>query len=646
MNKRPSRLDEFAEFCTQRIGRKFENYADLWSWSVEDLDSFWGLLWDFFTVSARDPAAPVLATAAMPGALWFPDATLNFTAETFRDRDPDQVAVVAVNEGGSQREVTWAALEAQVSVFAAYLRDRGVTSGDRVVGYLPNGVEAIVAFLATASLGATWAICGMDYAPAAAIARLSQLRPRVLVAATRHDYAGRSHDDRDSVRALAAALADLEQLVLVGEGELIDAGVPAERWAHVLNRPPQLLHPAHVPFNHPLWVLFSSGTTGMPKGIVHGHGGVVLEQLKFNALHLDMGPGDRLLWYTTPSWMMWNVLVGALLTGATSVCYDGSPGYPDTGGLWRVAERVGATLLGTSPAYLTSCRSAGVEPADVDLSSLRSVGVTGSTFSVGLYDWLTSRLPAGTVIASTSGGTDVATAFAAPSPWTSTWAGELSAACLGVALDAYDPAGSPVRGVVGELVVTRPMPSMPLYFWDDPDGSKLRRAYYSVYPGVWRHGDWITITSRNSIVIHGRSDATLNRQGIRIGSADIYAAVETLPFVAEALVVGIDEPNAGYWMPMFIATSDGLPLSKDQKLEIRATIAQQASARHVPDEIFDIPAVLHTKTGKKLEIPIKRILTGEPPDAVVDRNSVDFPDLLDVYAAVGQARLGYRQDRS
>ncbi len=463
----------------------------------------------------------------------------------------------------------------------------------------------------------------------------------MLLAATEHVYGGRRHDDRPAVRELAAGLPGLEHVVLVGDdadGEPLPGGPPTTTWTELLAGRDTRIQPVPVPFDHPLWVLFSSGTTGVPKGIVHGHGGVVLEHLKLNALHLDLAPGDRMLWYTTPSWMMWNALVAVLLCGVTMVCVDGSPGHPDVGRLWRVAAQVDATLLGTSPAYLSTCRAAGVDPRAYELDRLRSVGVTGSPFSADLGGWLTDHLPHGVRVATTSGGTDVVTAFAGPSPWTEHRPGELSAACLGVALDAFDAAGHPVRGEVGELVVRRPMPSMPVGFWDDPGGRRMADAYFSTYAGVWRHGDWVTVTARGSVIIHGRSDATLNRRGIRLGSADIYAVVEALPFVAEALVVGVEEPDGGYWMPMFVVIVAGVALDESLRADIRTAIAAGASPRHVPDEILALPAVPHTRTGKKLEVPVKRLLAGEAIEHVVDAAAVDRLDVLETLATIGRAR--------
>jgi acetoacetyl-CoA synthetase len=635
-----SRLSDFARFVHARTGVDYgTDYHALWTWTVDDQSGFWSAVWDYFGIPRRDPSGPVLTGDAMPRTTWFPGETINFTAEVFRNRPADGVAVVSVSEDQPPVDVTWGQLEQRVASTAAYLRDLGVREGDRVVGYLTNDVETVIAFLATASTGAIWALCGLDYAPSAAAARLGQLDPVVAIVGTHHTYRGVRRDMSDRARALIDGLPGSPRIIEVGgDGVLADA----VSWSDVIADRGASLSPLAVDFSHPLWVLFSSGTTGKPKGIVHGHGGVVLEHLKLNALQLDLAEKDRMLWYTTPSWMMWNALVGCLLTGASIVCFDGNPSYPGPDSLWVAAATTEATLLGTSPAYLTACRAADVALDRHRLSNLRRVGVTGSAFPAELAEWLAERLPDGVQIASTSGGTDVVTAFAGPSPWRPVWAGELSGPCLGVALDTFDVTGAPVRDVVGELVVTKPLPSMPLRFWNDPTGERLFEAYFSTFPGVWRHGDWTTITDRGSVILHGRSDATLNRHGIRIGTADIYDVVESLSFIDEALVIGVEEPGGGYWMPMFVTTADDGILDDRQRKTIVTQISRRASSRHVPDEIIQVPAIPHTRTGKKLEVPIKRILGGEDPRAVVELDSVDAPEALAAFHSLGRSRAGQR----
>ncbi len=638
-----ARISDFAKVASERAGQDLmADYASLWRWSVADLDGFWRILWDYMGLPGRPAEEPALADDAMPGARWFPGATVSYAAQALAGRPDDGVAVVAVTEDGEPREVTWAELRRDVAGLAATLRELGVGRGDRVVGYLPNGVEAVVAMLATASLGAVWAVCGMDYVAEAAEARFGQLEPSVLVAATSYTHGGRRRDRVEEVAALRAALPTLRAMILVGETTEDVAGdvtgdvtglAGATSWTESVGREASF-EPEPVPFDHPLWVLFSSGTTGKPKGIVHGHGGVLLEQLKSHALHFDLGPGDRLLWYTTPSWMMWNFLMGGLLVGATVVCYDGSPTVPDTGGLWSLAGRLGVGTLGMSPAYIAACRKAGVDPAAGNDALVR-VGVSGSTFPADSFRWLSGRLGPGVQISSISGGTDVVSAFLGTAPNTPVWAGELSARYLGVALEAWDAHGRSVVGEVGELVVTRPMPSMPVGFWADPDGSRYRDAYFATFPGVWRHGDWITVTDRGTVVIHGRSDATLNRHGIRMGSSDIVDPVERLPEVTEALVVGVETEEGGYWMPLFVRLAEGVPLDEPLRERIRDAIRTSASPRHVPDEIIAAPGIPHTRTGKKLEVPVKRLLRGDDPSRALDSGSIDDPSLVGWYAEQG-----------
>ncbi|MFF3941413.1 acetoacetate--CoA ligase [Streptomyces phaeofaciens] len=637
-----SRIMDFARYA----GTDGTDYAALHHWSVTDLAGFWGAVWEYFAIDADTPYERVLEEERMPGARWFPGATLNYTHHALRDLADDDVAIVALDETGAGYEVTGRRLRAQVASVAETLRDLGVEPGDRVVGYLPNTPHAIVSFLAAASLGAVWSVCGQDYAPQAAADRFAQLEPTVLIAADGYLFNGTTHDRCDATLELARALPTLKATLLVNHVGLPwpDAAYPSlvVPWEDASTRTEELTC-TPVPFDHPLWVVFSSGTTGLPKGIVHGHGGVLLEHLKTLGLHSDLGPGDRLLWYTTTHWMMWNLVASTLLTGATTCTYDGSPApfaQPDV--LWELAARHRVTVFGTSPQYLLGMAKFGIDPSVHDLSAVRVVGCTGSALPASAYPWVRDHVGEHVLLASISGGTDVVSGFAGGAPNIPVWAGELSAPHLGVALAAFDTEGFPVTGQVGELVVTRPMPSMPLHFWNDLDGTRYRDAYFSTYPGVWRHGDWITVTGHGSVIVHGRSDSTLNRNGVRLGSADIHDVVERLPEIAEALVIGAEEPDGGYWMPLFVVPAAGATLDDTLRQKIRDAIRTGASPRHVPDEILEVPGIPHTRTGKKLEVPIKRLLQGAPVEQVVQPAAVDTPELIAHYARLGAERRNRR----
>ncbi|MET9211976.1 MULTISPECIES: acetoacetate--CoA ligase [unclassified Nocardia] len=627
-----ARITDFAAFVSGRTGEQYPDYQALWQWSVDDIAGFWQALWDYFELGPI--ADGVLGDREMPGARWFPGTRLNYVDQVVRQARFDRPAVLALSEDAEPREISWSELIEQVTAFAATLRAQGVEAGDRVIGYLPNIPEAIVAFLATASIGAVWSACGQDYSAKAALDRLGQLEPTVLVTADGYRFGGKQHDKRADIAALRDGLPGLRATIAVSQLGLEVPGAVA--WSDAVADPGQgVIETTAVDFDHPLWIVFSSGTTGLPKGIVHGHGGVLLEHLKAVALQSDIGPDDTFFWYTSPSWMMWNFQIAGLLTGATVVTYDGSPtaGGPDA--LWRLAAQVSATVLGTSPGYVLGCIKAGSVPrTDHDLSALRSVGITGSALPESSALWLNENAGEHVQVNSISGGTDVVSAFIGGVPTVPVWPGELSAPYLGVALDAFDEAGAPVRGAVGELVVTEPMPSMPVRFWRDEDGKRYHDAYFDTYPGVWRHGDWITLTERGSVVVHGRSDSTLNRHGIRMGSADIYQVVEQFPEIAEALVIGAEQPDGGYWMPLFVVLAPGAALTDDLKTRIGTAIRTEVSPRHVPDEIREAPGIPHTRTGKKLEVPIKKLFQGADAARVVERSAVDDPSLLDWYARI------------
>ncbi|MGY1714931.1 acetoacetate--CoA ligase [Geodermatophilus sp. SYSU D01106] len=628
-------VTEFAEFAAGCGGPPATvDYHALWRWSVQHRDEFWAAVTEFFDVDwARTPDR-VSDDAPMPATRWFPGGRLNYTHQVFRRRRTG-AAVVGYDEGGGRVETSWADLEHQVAALAATFTDLGVRAGDRVVGYLPDRPEAVVAFLASASLGAVWAGCGTDLEADAAIARLAQLSPRVLVAASGHRHRGSWVDRTPQVEALRTALPHLRGTVLVGPSAHLPGTVP---WPDAVSAHHDGLHPTPLPADHPLWVLFSSGTTGVPKGILHSHAGVVVEHLKTLGIHLDVRPGDQFFWYTTLNWMLWNLRTGALLRGATVHCFDGAP---TPAAIWELTGRAGITHLGVSPGFLAATQQQDLDPtAAADLAALRMVGCTGSVLTPTVQQRATSVLGPGVVVASTSGGTDVVSAFVGAVPTVDVPVGEIAVRCLGVDLHAFDADGHAVVDEVGELVVTSPMPSMPVGFWNDPGGDRLRATYFDDHPGVWRHGDRITLTSRGSVVVHGRSDATLNRHGIRMGSADICEAVERVPGIREALVVGIEEPDGGYWMPLFVTLTEGTTLDAALARTVKDAVRTTVSPRHVPDDVIQVSGIPHTHTGKKLEVPVKNMLTGHPEP--VQPESVDRPELLAEYDRIGEHRRATR----
>jgi acetoacetyl-CoA synthetase len=580
--------------------RGFSSYDEMWRWSVSDLEGFWRSLWELYEVGP-EPSV-VLARDEMPGAEWFPGATLNYAERVFRGRSG--LAIVHASESQPLAEVSWDSLADQVARCAAGLRRLGVGRGDRVVAYVPNVAETVVAFLATASLGAVWSSCAPEFGTPTVVDRFAQIEPKVLIATEGYRYGGRDFDRRERVREIEAGLPTLERTVMVPSG-----------WDSLLAQKAPLMF-EKVPFDHPLWVLFSSGTTGLPKAIVQGHGGILLEHLKKLNLHSDLGRGDRFFWYTTTGWMMWNFLVGGLLAGSAIVLYDGQP---DPQGLWEFAAEAGVTCFGTSAGFIGACMKAGAEPPA--LPALRSVGSTGSPLPVEGFEWVYEHV-GDLWLFSTSGGTDLCTAFVGACPLLPVRAGELQARALGASVEAWSEDGRSLTGEVGELVITKPMPSMPLFFWNDPDGERYRESYFDMFPGVWRHGDWIKITPTGSAVIYGRSDSTINRGGVRMGTSELYSAVEAVPEVLDSLVVDVDDR-----IVLFVVCSSEL----DEELadRIRRRVREHCSPRHVPDAIHRIDEVPRTLSNKKLEVPVKRILQGGDPGKVVSRDSLANPAALD-----------------
>jgi acetoacetyl-CoA synthetase len=620
--------------ATER-GQDFDGYADLHHWSVTDLDGFWSSIRDYFGVRFHTPETAVVPDPRMPGTEWFPGATLNYAEHALGHRPDDEVAVVAYSQTRARQELTWARLRDQVARARAGLARLGVGRGDRVVAYLPNIPETVVAYLAVASLGAVWASCAPEFGARAVADRFGQVEPRVLLTVAGYRYGAKDVDRRAEVAEIRAGLPTVEHVVHVPYGDHDLPGTVG--WAELLAGPGD---PGFEPvgFAHPLCVLFSSGTTGKPKPIVHGHGGLLLEHLKNHGLSWDLRPGDRMLWFSTTAWMMWNALVSGLLTGASIVLVDGNPLHPDLAWQWRLAAETRATLLGASPGFLMACRKAGLRPAaDFDLSALRQIGAAGSPLPAEGYRWVAAEFGPDVLLNVGSGGTDVCGGIVQGGPLQPVRAGEISGPCLGVDARAFDPGGAPVVGELGELVITAPMPSMPVGFWGDrpvtdPE-SRYRRTYFADYPGVWRHGDWVRFGPDGGCVVAGRSDATLNRGGVRLGTAEFYTVVEELPEIEDSLVVHLEDPAGGNGdLRLYVVLRDGT-LDAPLRKKIATALRSALSPRHVPDEITAVPAIPRNRTGKKLELPVKKLLLGARPEDVVGRDVLADPTALDHFRA-------------
>ncbi len=622
-----SRLTAFASFLERTRGLKFADYAELYAWSVTELGDFWASIAEFFALKWREPGTPG-PVGELPWVEWFPGATLNYAEHALRVRD-DRVAVVACNEAGERRTWTRAELADAVARARAGLRRLGVQRGDRVAALLPNGGEALIAFLATVSLGAVWSSCAPEFGVSSVLDRFRQIEPTVLLSVTRYQYGGKSFDRRADVAQISAGLPTLRATVHVGES----APEGMSSFDALLADYEPLAFEA-VPFEHPIWVLYSSGTTGLPKAIVHGHGGMLLEHLKALGLHLDLSEKDVFFWFSTTGWMMWNMLASGLLVGATVVLYDGSPAFPDLLALWRLAELEKVSYFGVSAPYLLACQKAGIEPGKAhDLSRIRALGTTGAPLPADGFGWVYAHVSERLLLGSVSGGSDVCTAFLLSCPWLPVHAGEIQCRGLAAKIEAFDEAGRSVVGAVGELVLTAPFPAMPIYFWGDGDGTRFHDSYFSMYPGVWRHGDWIKLTPDGGAVIYGRSDSTLNRGGVRMGTSEFYRVVEQIPAIADSLVVDTGSlADATGTLYLFVVLAPGAELDTELRRRIAGDVRRELSPRHVPDQILAVPGVPRTLNGKKLEVPVKRLLLGAAPSSVASRDTLANPAALDDFA--------------
>ncbi len=655
-----ARVTGYIRWLHAERGLKLAGYDALWEWSVGETAVFWESIWDYFGVLGSRGDGPALTGGTMPDVAWFTDSTLNYARNVLATAaaDPGRTAVIYRSEAGHHGSLSYGELDAEVGRVAAALRDLGVGVGDRVAAYLPNSPHALIGLLAAASLGAIWTSCSPDFGAASVIERFAQVQPAVLIAVDGYVYGGKTYDRQQQVAAIAAALPGLAGVLTIDyagtwtaagtlPGRVLDwAALPA---ADDGGRPAgQVTEFTEVPFGHALWIVYSSGTTGLPKPIMHGHGGIVLEHLKSLALHLDIGADDTFFWYTTTGWMMWNYLAGALLTGAAVVTYDGSAVHPGTGALWELIAETRTSYAGTGAPYLQACQQDGLSPgARHDLSRLRGLGSTGSPLPPETFRWVYDEVASGSgaaafVLGSFSGGTDVCTGFVGPSPLLPVRVGIIAGSCLGAKVAAFDPAGQPVTGEVGELVLTAPMPSMPVGFWNDPGGERYRASYFADYPGVWRHGDWIMMLPGGGCIIYGRSDATLNRGGVRMGTAEFYRVVERLPQIADSLVIDTGQLGSDGRLLLYVVAADGAEIDEQVLAALRSALRSELSPRHVPDEIHQVPGIPRTLSGKKLEVPVRRILQGTPVAQAADPASLANPEVLDYFrpAAADQERPG------
>jgi acetoacetyl-CoA synthetase len=633
--KNSANLTHYLEWLKTHKSLSFDDYHALWKWSVTDVAQFWETLWQYFNV-LHDGHYTQVVQGLMPEVKWFEGTNINYAENIFRKANTEYPAIIYKSESKGLEEISWHRLKLDVASLQKFLKKQGVVAGDRVVGYLPCIPQASVSLLATASLGAVWSSCSPDFGTNAVIDRFAQIEPKVLLAVDQYTYNGKTFDKREVITALIEAIPSLKCVIIISEKES-QSDKKIFNWTRVVDSSASEPEFTRVPFSHPIWILYSSGTTGLPKAITHSHGGILLEQLKYGTFHNDFKAGERCFWYTTTGWMMWNYIHGSLLCGGTMVLYDGSPGFPDLNVLWKFTQDARIHHFGTSAGFILANLKAGIEPAkNFDLTSLRSIGSTGSTLPPEGFDWVYQHIKKNVWLASMSGGTDVCSAFVGGNPLWPVHSGEIQCRALGCKLEAYDENGKPILDEVGEMVITAPMPSMPIYFWNDHDNSRYRESYFEMFPGVWRHGDWTQITPRKGIIIYGRSDATLNRAGIRIGTSEIYRAVDKVKEVKDSLIICIEKSNGDFWMPLFVVMQDNQQLTDEIKKKINNTIRGEYSPRHVPDEIIAVPDIPYTISGKKTETPVKKVLMGKDPKEVVNAGSLKNPSSMEHFITMAK----------
>jgi acetoacetyl-CoA synthetase len=634
--KESANVSIFIKWLKQERDLSFSDYHELWKWSVENIEVFWKTLWEYFDIQHDGNFSEIVSNDPMPHVRWFAGARLNYAEHVFRKRSDARPAIIFKSENSEVQKISWQTLESQVASLQKFLISHGIQTGDRIVGYLPGVPEATVSFLATNALGAIWSSCSPDFGTNAVIDRFAQIEPKVLIAVDEYSYGGKTFDKKQVIADLVKAIPSIE-FVIVISNTLPRTEKSTFSWKDVTSDKRATIKFNRVPFEHPMWVLYSSGTTGLPKAIMHSHGGILLEQLKYGTFHNDFREGENCFWYTTTGWMMWNYIHGSLLAGATMVLYDGSPGYPDLNALWKFIEEAQINHFGTSAGFILANIKAEIKPSQFNLSSLRSIGSTGSTLPPEGFDWIYKEVKTDLWLASMSGGTDVCSAFVGGIPTWPVYSGEIQCRALGCKLEAFDEDGKAVTDEVGEMVITKPMPSMPVSFWNDPDFKRYEESYFEMYPGIWRHGDWTKITPRHGVIIYGRSDATLNRGGIRIGTSEIYRAVDKVKEVKDSMIICIEKDGGEFWMPLFVVMQDGIVLNEEIKKAINQTIRSEYTPRHVPDEIIAAPDIPYTISGKKTETPVKKVLMGKDPKKVVNAGALKNPQSMDFFIGLKQS---------
>jgi acetoacetyl-CoA synthetase len=629
-----SNLVKYRKWLKAHKGLDFSNYFELYNWSVNQTEDFWASMWEYFDIISHSPHSSILSSHKMPGAKWFEGATINYAEHILRNANPNHPAISYHSEHGKSGEISWDELSQKVAAFQYYLAGLGVEKGDRVVAFLPNCPEAIIAFLACAAMGVVWSSCSPDFGVDSVLERFEQIEPKVLITCDGYAYNGKTYTKTNEGKSLSEQLPTLNAVVWVpflGNAVPADWDKPIVNWSGATNEKRNVKFEA-VPFDHPIWVLYSSGTTGKPKAITQGHGGVLIEHLKYLEFHNDVKFGERFFWYSTTGWMMWNFSVASMLRGATVVLYDGSPAYPSINALWQLAETERINHFGTSAPFIVACMKKEVRPgAQFDLSELRSIGSTGAPLPPEGFDYIYESVKSDVWLCSMSGGTDVCTAFVGGCPTRPVFEGEIQCRALGCSLKALDEAGNELQNEVGEMVITKPMPSMPIYFWNDPDMDRYTSSYFEEYPGLWRHGDWIKITERDSLIILGRSDATLNRHGVRIGTAEIYSALDGIPQIEDALIVNLELEGGEHFMPLFVKLANGNSISPELENTVKQMLKEKYSPRHVPDKIIVVPDIPYTISGKKMETPVKKILLGMKIDKAANPGAMKNPDSLDFF---------------